>query len=138
MHDQTARPVCPQCGGGLFPRANGELECHQHGSFYPPDALDAGFGTGTAERLRATADRSPTSGRKCPRDRLAFSRFANASGSVVVECCARCGGVWLTNDVFDAVAARTPPVQDKTPAEARSLLGWAAVRSVLTPAVKAR
>lgn len=138
MHDATARPVCPQCGAGLFTRPNGEQECPQHGSFFSPEALDAGFGAGTAERLRAVADRSPQAPRKCPRDRLAFSRFSSASGSVTVDGCARCGGVWLATDVLERVQRGAPPMPNKSPAEARSLFAWGAVRSVLQPAARAR
>lgn len=128
-----ARPLCPHCGGTLHARPHGDMLCVQHGLFFAPEVLDATLGAGHAERAQSAALHGPTIGRRCPRDRLAMNSVTNASGRVRAEACGRCGSVWMSNEELDKVVASTPAPAGASPAEARSLLGFAAVRSILTP-----
>jgi len=129
-----ARPVCPMCGASLFPRKEGEFGCTQHGTWYPAAALDAALGPGTSTTARDRAEKGATVGRKCPNDRLALAAYTSPSGRVRVEGCGRCGGVWLATPVLDEVSRSTPTPAGAAGAEARAILGWAAVRgAVLRP-----
>lgn len=128
-----ARPLCPHCGGTLSPRTHGDMLCVQHGLFFPPEVLDQALGAGHAQRAQTAALHGPTIGRRCPRDRLAMNSVTNASGRVRAEACQRCGSMWLPSEEIDKVAASTPAPAGVSPADARSLLGFAAIRSVLAP-----
>lgn len=131
-----ARPICPMCGGPLFPRHHGDMSCVQHGLFFGHDLLERTFGIGSAEYSRQLAERAPQVGRKCPLDRYALSAVTNPSGRIHADGCGRCGSLWIPWATIDEVA-QTTPVDAPSQAEARSILGLASARSILTPAGKA-
>lgn len=131
-----ARPVCPQCGGSLFPRANGDLVCLAHGHFLPSASLERTFGLGSAAHAQHLATKGQPVSRRCPQDRLAMVSVTSASGSVRAEACPRCGSLWVPAEVVERLM-RTTPVNAASDAEARSILGLAAARAVLTPTDKA-
>ncbi|HEX2022518.1 MAG TPA: hypothetical protein VHH36_07380 [Candidatus Thermoplasmatota archaeon] len=131
-----AKPICPTCGAPLFARSHGDMSCVSHGLFFSHDTLDASFGIGSAEYARQLAERSPQVGRKCPLDRYALSAVASPTGRVRADGCGRCGSLWIPWDTIDAVLRETP-IDAPSHAEARSLMGLACARGVLTPAAKA-
>jgi hypothetical protein len=112
------------------------MVCVQHGAFFPSELLDATFGLGSAAHAAHLAHQGVPLARRCPQDRLAMTSITNASGRVRCEACTRCGSLWLPGDVLDIVERTTPAPPDATPADARSLLAFGAIRSVLTPAGK--
>lgn len=130
MMFQQAKPLCPHCGGPLMSSTRGDQYCVQHGMFFAASTIEQGLGAPALAKAKALAAKGATCGRRCPNDRLALATFGNAK--VTLEGCGRCGSVWLPKAELDKVVASTPPPPSAgTPAEARSLLGFAAVKSVL-------
>ena len=126
MHVE-ARPICPMCGGPLFARPHGEMNCVMHGAFFGHDLLESAFGIGSAAYAQMLAEKGAQVPRKCPLDRYALSEVHTPSGRVHADGCARCGSLWVSWDTIDEVIRTTPaPAAATTQAEARSLMGFAA------------
>lgn len=133
-----SEPRCPHCAAPLLARRHGDLVCLPHGHLFPAPVLDAALGAGHAQRAIDLAPLGALTGRLCPVDRQPMHGVSNPAGTLHAEACERCGSAWVDAEALDRLAATTPATPGTAAQEARSLLGLAAMRSVLDPAPRGR